>query len=366
MTREPAPHPATPHPTTPGSATAPAPRLDWVDAAKGMAILLVVLHHAVWFLESSGQAPAAVVEVNSALASLRMPLFFLASGLFAAGPLALPWRTLLHKRVAFFLYLYLLWTLIRFTFFATLVPEGVDPDGSANPSVLLWALLLPGPGLWFLYALALFAVIGKLVRRVPVPVQLAAAGVLSALAGAEILQFDSFSWTFMARYLFFFLLGCHARQLIEGLARSSSLVKVAAAGVACGVSAAGALALDIRSVPGIALALNLVAVAFGVLLAAYLCRYHVGRPLIVLGQRTLPVYLIHMFWLAAIMIGVRHLDLPLAIAYGLPLVMTAALIALSLLTHRLLVRAGASSLFALPGRLAYRAAEEHPAGSPAR
>ena len=62
--------------------------------------------------------------------------------MFVAGPLAAPWRTLLHKRVAFFLWLYLLWTLIRFSFFATLVPPGVDPDDSANPMNVMLALLL--------------------------------------------------------------------------------------------------------------------------------------------------------------------------------------------------------------------------------
>ncbi|HXV94523.1 MAG TPA: acyltransferase family protein [Pseudonocardia sp.] len=348
--------------TTPEAAAAEPPasgrsRVAWVDAAKGLSILLVVAHHCVWFLEASGQAPAAVVAVNSALASLRMPLFFLAAGLFVAAPLAAPWRTLLHKRVALFLYLYALWTVLRFTYFATVVPEGVDPDGSANPQVLTWALLVPGPSLWFLYALALFAVIGKLVRRAPVWLQLGASGVLSALAGAGVLQWDSFAWTFMARYLFFFLLGCHARQLIERLARSGRLLTVAAAGAACVVAAAGAVAVDIRAIPGVALLLNVVAVVFGVLFAAWIARHRIGTPLVALGRRTLPIYLVHMFWLAAVMAGVRHLDLPAAAAYAVPAVMTVVLVVLSLLTRRLLVKAGAPWLFALPSRLAYRAPE---------
>ena len=208
----------------------PDSRLAWVDAAKGLSILLVVVHHTVTYLQMAGLAPAAVVVGNEALASLRMPLFFIAAGLFVAGPLAAPWRSLLHKRVAFFLYLYLLWTLIRFTFFATLVPPAVDPNDSANPESLVWALLLPGPSMWFLYALALFSVIGKLARRVPAAVQLGLSGVLSALTGAGLLEFDS-RWGYMARFLFFFLLGWHAKVLIERLARSTSLLKVVAAAV---------------------------------------------------------------------------------------------------------------------------------------
>lgn len=332
-----------------------AARLDWVDAAKGLSILLVVAHHAVWYLQRSGQAPGAVVMANEALASLRMPLFFLASGLLAAGPLAAPWRVVLHKRVAFFLYLYVVWTIIRFTFFATVVPPEVDPDDSADPLGFALALVLPGPSMWFLYALAVFAVVSKLARPLPVWLQLGVTGTLSALVGAGMVEFGDSRWTYMSRFLFFFLLGCHARELVERLARATSLLRVAVGGVACVCAAAAAVAFGLRTVPGVALALQCLAVGSGVLFAAWIARYWFGRPLVALGTLTLPVYLIHMMWLAAIMIGVRHVELPTAAAYALPVVLVPVLIALSLLTHRALMAVGATWLFALPSRLAYRA-----------
>jgi uncharacterized membrane protein YcfT len=331
-----------------------AARLDWVDAAKGMSILLVVGHHIVWFLERSGQAPSAVVTANEALASLRMPLFFLASGLLAAGPLAAPWRVVLHKRVAFFLYLYAIWTIIRFTFFATVVPPDVDPDGSADPLAFALALLLPGPSMWFLYALAVFAVVTKLARPLPVWLQLGVAGTLSALVGAGMVDFGDTRWTYMSRFLFFFLLGCHARELVERLARATSLLWVVAGAATCVGAAVAAVAFGLRTIPGIALALQCLAVGSGVLFAAWVAQYRIGRPLVVLGTQTLPIYLIHMLWLAAIMIGVRHVALPVAAAYALPLVMVLVLTALSLLTHRALTALGATWLFAMPSRLAYR------------
>jgi uncharacterized membrane protein YcfT len=343
-------------PTTQRTADRDAPptsRLQWVDAAKGMCILLVVAHHTLWFLASTGQAPAALVAANSALASLRMPLFFLASGLFAARPLTAPWRTLLHKRVALFLYLYVLWTLVRFAFFLAL-PGVVDPYDSADPVALALALVLPGPGMWFLYALALFAVVGKLIRRVPVAVQLAGTGALSAVVGAGIVEFDSFAWTFMARYLFFFLLGVHAPRLAHRLAASTRPVTVALAGAACAGGAAAAVALDVRSVPGVALALNLLAVTFGILFAAWIARHRIGMPLVVLGRHTLPVYLMHVLLLAVVMAGVQHLQLPAVAEYVLPVVLAIGLTALSLGTCQLLALAGANALFGLPSRLAHR------------
>jgi uncharacterized membrane protein YcfT len=329
-------------------------RVEWVDAAKAISILLVVIHHTMWFLDNAGLAPAAVVAANTALASFRMPLFFLASGLFAAAPLAAPWRTVLHKRVALFIYLYVLWTFIRFLFWLAL-PGVTDPYDSANPMGLAWALLLPGPGMWFLYALAVFSVVGKLIRRAPMWLQLGASGVLSAVVGAEIVQFESFSWTFMARYLFFFLLGYHARHLIESVARSSSALKVVLAAVAAAGGAAASVVLNIRGIPGVALTLNVLAVTFGVLFAAWIARFRIGRPLVLLGRHTLPVYLIHIFFVAAIMTGVQHLALPIAAQYAAPLVIAAVVAPLCLLTRRVLVAARAPWLFDLPSRLAYRA-----------
>jgi uncharacterized membrane protein YcfT len=329
--------------------------VDWVDAAKGLSILLVVAHHVVWYMQWAGQAPAALVAGNEALASLRMPLFFLASGLFVAGPLASPWRTVLHKRVAFFLYLYVIWTVIRFTFFATLVPAAVDPDDSANPVSLALALLLPGPSMWFLYALAVFAVLAKLMRPLPVWLQLGATGVLSALVGAGVFDFGDTRWTYMSRFLFFFLLGCYARRLIERLARSTGLLRVVAITVLCLAGAGAAVVLGLRSTPGVSFALQCLATGFGVLFAAWICRYRFGRPLVVLGRQTLPIYLTHMMWLALVMIGLRQVDLPVVAAYAVPVVLTVTLTVLSLLTHRLLVMAGATWLFELPRPWAYRA-----------
>ncbi|MGH8964747.1 MAG: acyltransferase family protein, partial [Actinomycetes bacterium] len=275
------------------------------------------------------------------------------SGLFLAGPLAAPWRTMLHKRVAFFLYLYAIWTIIRFTFFATLVPPVVDPDDSADPVGLAWSLLLPGPSMWFLYALAVFAVVAKLMRPLPVTVQLGATAVLSALVGAGIVEFGDSRWTYMSRFLFFFLFGCYARRLVERIAREASLLRVVVAAAFCVAAAGAAVAFGLRSILGVAFVLQCLAVGFGVLFSAWVSRYRIGRPLVALGQRTLPIYLIHMMWLALIMIGVRHLDLPVAAEYALPVVMVPVLAALSLLTHRGLRAVGGHWLFELPRPLAY-------------
>ena len=90
------------------------------------------------------------------------------------------------------------------------------------------------------------------------------------------------------------------------------------------------------------------------LFTAWICRYRIGVPLVLLGQQTLPIYLVHMLWLAAIMTGLRHVEVPPVVGYVLPVVLAVVLVALSLLTHRVLVALGATALFALPAGLAPR------------
>lgn len=341
-------------------------RIDWVDAAKGMSILLVVLHHAVILMEPHGLVPGPVSALNMALASLRMPLFFLASGLFAWAPLSAPWRTLLHKRVAFFLYLFGLWTVLQSLVFWVLPRDVLPPDAPATWADVAWEALAPGPAMWFLYALAVFSVLGKLVRRTPAWLQLGVSGVLCAVVGSGLLTFDSFAWTFMARYLFFFLLGVHARSLVEALAERSGLLMVVGTAVACGGLAGASVVLDVRDVIGVAFLLNVVAVTFGVVLAAYLARFRAFRPLITLGANTLPVYLTNVLVVAGIVALMRGLPIPQAAGWVTPVVLAFAVVAITLAATYGLRWIGAYWLFELPSFLAWRpaAAPAHAAPAP--
>ncbi len=63
----------------------PAPRLDWVDTARGASILLVITYHAGLFTASIGLESTAWDVVNGASRVIRMPCFFFLSGMLAAG-----------------------------------------------------------------------------------------------------------------------------------------------------------------------------------------------------------------------------------------------------------------------------------------
>jgi len=89
-------------------------RLEWVDYARGLAILLVVYRHTMVGLRRSGlDVPDLLYSIQEFLLNVRMPVFFLLSGVFlgqsfkkySAGVIFL-------KKVKTLLYPYLLWSVI--------------------------------------------------------------------------------------------------------------------------------------------------------------------------------------------------------------------------------------------------------------
>ena len=81
----------------------PAPsaagRVDWVDYAKGICIVMVVMMHSVLGVElAAGQTGFMHVLVAFAK-PFRMPDFFLISGLFLSVVIDRDWRTYLDRKV---------------------------------------------------------------------------------------------------------------------------------------------------------------------------------------------------------------------------------------------------------------------------
>ena len=343
-------HDATAGPTaTPG-----AGRTAWVDVAKGISISLVVLQHVVGSLIPLGWAPEVAQDVSAVFTSQRMPLFFLASGIFATRILAGPWRRLAEHRLAFLVWLYVLWCVIRYVWFA-LLAHGTDLGSWPSLLGVLSELWLPASALWFIYALALFSVIGRATRAVPAAIRLGAAVVLSALVGSGTVVIESYAWRVMAVNLVFFLLGADASVVIRGIA--VGLSRGAATGVAVVATAAFVgLTIPLRfhgaaAVPGMRLVTSAVALLAGVALAVAIAGTRVGRPAQWLGSRTLDVYLLHGLLLAAVVrVGIAVHPGGLGGGPGTVLVLgtTAGVVVVCLAAARGLRVVGAGWLFAPP------------------
>ena len=142
-----------------------AARVDWVDYAKGICIVMVVMMHSVLGVEiAAGQTGFMHVAVAFAK-PFRMPDFFLISGLFLPLVIDRDWRTYLDRKVVHFAYFYVVWVTIQFGFKA----PAFAAETSWREAGLLYleSFVEPFGTLWFIYLLPIFFVVTKLTRRVP-------------------------------------------------------------------------------------------------------------------------------------------------------------------------------------------------------
>jgi uncharacterized membrane protein YcfT len=181
------------------AATLHRTRVAWVDVAKGICIIMVVMVHATLGVEVAAGEQGWMHHVVAWARPFRMPDFFLISGLFLGLVIDRPWMRYIDRKVVHFAYFYVLWLTIQFAFKAPgmAMEEGV---GTAVGNYLV-AFVQPFGTLWFVYILPIFFVFTRLVRALPVWFVLAWAAVL------EILPVETGSITFdefCGRYIYFF------------------------------------------------------------------------------------------------------------------------------------------------------------------
>src|SRR3954452_8126404 len=83
-------------------------REPWIDLARGFTILLVVLLHAQAVLAHGGMIGTGWAMAMDALSTLRMPTFFLISGLFAQKAFTIQPSIFRRRKVWNFLWIYAL------------------------------------------------------------------------------------------------------------------------------------------------------------------------------------------------------------------------------------------------------------------
>lgn len=184
------------------SATRPLPaagRLDWVDYAKGICIVMVVMMHSTLGVELAAGKQGFMHLVVEFARPFRMPDFFLISGLFLARVINRDWRTYLDRKVVHFAYFYVLWVTIQFAFKA---PGFAAEQGWGHVGVMyLEAFIEPFGTLWFIYLLPIFFVVTKATLRVPAPV------IWVVAAALEMTRLTT-GWTvideFASRFVYFY------------------------------------------------------------------------------------------------------------------------------------------------------------------
>jgi uncharacterized membrane protein YcfT len=182
-----------------GTSATPPGRIDWVDYAKGICIVMVVMMHSVLGVEKAAGETGFMHALVAFAKPFRMPDFFLISGLFLSVVIDRDWRTYLDRKAVHFAYFYVLWAAIQFGFKA---PGFAAESSWAHVGYLyLESFVEPFGTLWFIYLLPIFFVVTKLTRRIaPILIFAVAALLESRHIFTEWTVIDEFC----ARFVYFF------------------------------------------------------------------------------------------------------------------------------------------------------------------
>ncbi|MCV0424718.1 MAG: acyltransferase family protein [Roseibium sp.] len=231
-----------------------AQRIDWVDTAKGICIIFVVMMHSVLGVEAAAGETGWMHAVVAFAAPFRMPDFFLISGLFLSNVIARDWKLYLDRKVVHFAYFYVLWMTIQFAVKAPVFAGEMGAAGTLEFYFL--SFIQPFGTLWFIYMLPIFFLVCKIAYDRGIPWQLML-GVAALLQIAPIhtgwLLVDEFA----SRFVYFYCGYIFAPQIfrLADWARERigvSLVCLLVWGLVNG----GLVYLGWSALPGVALALG--------------------------------------------------------------------------------------------------------------
>jgi fucose 4-O-acetylase-like acetyltransferase len=329
----------------------PFRRDESLDIAKGIGIMLVVLGHCLDGLKASDFFPPALLWPTLAVYVIylfHMPLFFVVSGYLASGKHR-PVNTTLARLVPSIVYPYFLWSILQGLVQVYMTKYTTSHFPISSLYKILWIPIVP---YWFLYAL-FFCHVGYLaVRRLSHPVQF---GIAFAIFAGTLFFIDPLSNAHLqivlqtVRGFLFFVIGAVSVSQLKQLglwaaiAASALFVLLAMMFYQSQWSGAkGALAVLPAALAGIVATL-----AWSRLLAA-----HAGwssSTLAFLGRYSMSIYVMHIFFTAAVRIVLKRLGTEPTVAGTLLEIMaaTALGVALPLAVNWLISKFGLDSWFGI-------------------
>ncbi|MBF4635582.1 acyltransferase family protein [Agreia pratensis] len=334
-----------------------ATRLAWVDAARGLCVLLVVLLHVRIFVYEPLSPPSNGVEVWTQLTeffgAFRLPLLFVVSGLVASRRVRAGWsdrRTVL--RAVSLYWLYVAWLTVYAVLSIGVIDPGI-PFRVMTPLHYLEQLFVPDSMIWFIFALAAYVVVLSSLNRVPPVAILGVLAVLSVASGAVPVTRDEALWLHVVYYAVFFAVGVYAASALQALARVRSpwapvlgIVSFVVCELAWQQSSEGTLLET-----GLRLLRDSAAVVLSIVVIALLVRWPpFERAAAAIGRRTLPIFVLQLplIWVLFLLPPVEWSLGFAPVRYLAPVFGTALIVLAALGIHRLLMRGRARVLFGLP------------------
>jgi uncharacterized membrane protein YcfT len=270
-------------------------RIDWIDYAKGICIVMVVMMHSVLGVELAAGERGFMHLAVAFAKPFRMPDFFLISGLFLPLVIDRDWRTFLDRKVVHFVYFYVLWVTIQFGFKAPAF--AAETSWQHAGYLYLESFIEPFGTLWFIYLLPIFFVVIKATRRVPPPLIIGIAAVLEA---AHIVT----GWTvideFCSRFVYIYggyLFADYVFALSDG-ARARPWAAVAGLLVWALINQ-GLVTAGVSERPGISLVLGLAGACAIITAGTLLARAHLLNGFRFCGEHSIVIYLAFFLPMAA-------------------------------------------------------------------
>jgi len=326
-------------------ASSAAARVAFVDYAKGICIVMVVMMHSTLGVEAAAGHEGFMHAVVAFARPFRMPDFFLISGLFLARVIDRDWRTYADRKVMHFAYFYALWVTIQFVFKA---PAFAASAGWAHVGAeYLFAFVEPFGTLWFIYLLPIFFVVTKLTRSVPCWIILAAGAALEVLHVAT-------GWTvideFCARFVYFYAGYLFADAVFALSARACRQPGLALAGLVLWAIANGMIVhAGFSQLPGVSLVLGFAGAFAVIVTATLLANVRWLDALRYCGEHSIVIYLAFFLPMAAARTALLGIGIPADIGV-VSLLVTTAGVAGALAIWRAARAARLDFLFTRPAR----------------
>src|SRR5215471_3286765 len=318
-------------------------RVDWVDYAKGICIVMVVMMHSVLGVELAAGQTGFMHAFVAFAKPFRMPDFFLISGLFLPLVIDRDWRLYLDRKVVHFAYFYALWVTIQFGFKAPAF--AAETSWSHAGYLYLESFIEPFGTLWFIYLLPIFFVVIKLTRRIVPPLIWGIAALLEAAhVGTGWTVIDEFCARFV--YIYSGYLFADYVFALSDRARAHPALALGALALWAIVNG-GLVALGASEWPFVSLALGLAGACAIVTIGTLLARMTWLTALRFCGEHSIVIYLAFFLPMAT----TRTLLLKTGLIHDIgivSLIVTVVGVAGSLLIWRLALLVRADFLFERP------------------
>jgi len=317
-------------------------RIDWIDMAKGLTIVLVVMEHTTAGVGVAiGHLPLLFGALAEFAKPFRMPLFFLVAGLFAYKALYGDLRKFVDGKIVHFAYFYLLWSVIQ-------IGLKIAIPHTSNWQVTYVDLLLipiqPFAVLWFIYSLAMFFATMRLLRSArPVFVLFVALALYFAEIETGWMLIDEFAWRFI-----WFVAGVYgAKQIFElaDWAREKPLHAIGLASLML-ASVATVVFSHLVDIRGLELLMGVAGAGSAIVLVSIAASANLGAPLAYIGRHSLYIFLAFFLPMAAMRTGLVRLGLDNGDV--ITLVTTTFAVIAPIVAYRLVVNTPLDFLFVRP------------------